>query len=61
VLVVGVSGDEVFGRDEAAGVDAVHLVEGMDGEFGELEAVAGTRGSWDEARSSTWRGGFGFG
>ena len=29
VLVVGVAGDEVFGGDEAAGVDAVHLVEGV--------------------------------
>ena len=29
--VVGVTGDEVAGRDEAAGVDAVGLVEGVDG------------------------------
>ena len=43
VLVVGVAGDEVPGGDQAAGVDAVHLVEGMDGEVGELEQVARTR------------------
>ena len=38
VLVVGVAGDEVFGGNEAAGVDAMHLVEGVDGKGGELEA-----------------------
>ena len=32
VLVVGVAGEEVRGGDEAAGVDAVGLVEGVDGE-----------------------------
>src|ERR1039458_5194660 len=61
VLVVGVAGDEVLGGDEAAGVDAVHLVEGMDGELGELEQIAGTSRSGDEARVPFWRGGFGFG
>ncbi len=30
VGVVGVAGEEVAGRDEAAGVDAVGLVEGVD-------------------------------
>ena len=34
VLVVGVAGDEVPGGDEAAGVDAVDLVEGVLGGFG---------------------------
>jgi hypothetical protein len=34
VLIVGMAGEEVVGGDEAAGVDAVHLVEGMDGEWG---------------------------
>ena len=34
VFVVGVAGDEVLGRNQPAGVDAVHLVEGMDGKLG---------------------------
>ena len=43
VLVVGVAGDEVGGGDEAAGLDAVDLVEGMDGGGGGFEQVAGGR------------------
>ena len=54
VLVVGVAGDEMLGGDEAAGVDAVHLVEGMDGEGGELEQIARARG--DEAKRRVWPG-----
>ena len=61
VLVVGVAGDEVVGGDEAAGVDAVHLVEGVDGEGGELEEVAWARGGGDEGGLTFWRGGFGSG
>ena len=41
VLVVGVAGEEVGGGDEAAGVDSVGEVEGVDGLRGELEEVAG--------------------
>ena len=61
VLVVGVAGDEVLCGDEAAGVDAVHLVEGVDGELGELEQIARADRRWSEARFRTWRGEFGFG
>ncbi len=50
VLVVGVTGDEVPGGDQAAGVDAVRLVEGMDREVGELEPVARAGGRRDETR-----------
>ena len=50
VLVVGVAGDEMFGGNQAAGVDAVDLVEGMDGEGGELEADReGARWRWERA------------
>jgi len=41
VVVVRVAGDEVGGGDEAAGVGAVDLVEGMDGRGGGAEEVAG--------------------
>ena len=65
VLVVGVAGDEMFGGNQTAGVDAVHLVEGMDGELGEVEQVAGTRARGNEAGRrlglTFWRGEFGFG
>jgi hypothetical protein len=50
VLVVGVTGDEVPGGDQAAGVDAVRLVEGMDGEGREQEPVARAGGRRDETR-----------
>ena len=45
VLVVGVAGDEVLCGDEAAGVDAVHLVEGVDGKPREFEQIAGRGGA----------------
>ncbi len=61
VLVVGVAGDEVLGGDEAAGVDAVHLVEGMDGEAGELEQVAGARLGGCDAKHWFCLAGFGSG
>jgi hypothetical protein len=50
VLVVGVTGDEVPGGDEAAGVDAVRLVEGMDGEGRKQEPIARAGGRRDETR-----------
>ncbi len=40
VFVVGVAGDEVFCGHEAAGIDAVEVVERVDWKRGELEAVA---------------------
>ncbi len=59
VLVVRVAGDKVLCWDEAAGVDAVHLVEGMDREGCELKQIARECARWDEARF--WWGEFGFG
>ena len=50
VLVVGVAGDEVVGGDEAAGVDAVHLVEGMDGEAVSWSRSRGRPGTGASAR-----------
>ncbi len=44
VLVVGVAGDEVGGGDEAAGINSVGQVEGVDGLRGELQEVAGAFG-----------------
>jgi hypothetical protein len=46
VLVVGMAGEEVFGGDEAAGLDAVGLVEGMDGLGGDLADGDGALPAW---------------
>jgi hypothetical protein len=61
VLVVGMAGDEVTGGDEATGVDAVGLVEGVDGKLGQLEQVAGAR--WFGRHAKHWfcRSSFGSG
>ncbi len=48
VLIVGMAGEQVGGGDEAAGIDGVGLIEGVDGKGGELEQIARTRARRDE-------------
>ena len=51
VLIVDMTGHEVFRGHEPAGIHSVHLVERMDRECGELQQVAWThRGSGDRCR-----------
>ena len=61
VLVVGVARDEVRGGDQAAGVHAMHLVEGMDGKGRQLQQIAGTLGCRRKREAVRGLGSFGFG
>ena len=45
VLVVGVAGDEMAGRNEAAGLYTMDLIEGVDGGGGRFEQIARTNGN----------------
>ena len=61
VLVVGVARDKVLGRDQAAGVHTMHLVEGMDGKARPLQQIAGAPGRWRKRKAVHGLGSFGFG
>jgi hypothetical protein len=56
-LVVGVAGDEVSGGDEAAGIDPVGEIEGVDGSRGELQEILRTLAAARRLGDENWFGG----